>query len=282
MQFGKVKTIVARTARNREKITMKTKRNTLIILLLIFLSGIFACVKHRNPDRQGGEVCDLFLLIGQSNMAGRGTMQPADTIAMEGVRLLDSEGQPVPASNPLNRYSSIRKRLDLQQIGPGYGFARKLHAVTGHKILLVVNARGGSSLQEWMPGGSYFAEAVRRTREAMRFARLRAVLWHQGESNSSQPAGYLTDLNVLVDSLRRALHSPGLPFIAGEIAPWHKNATRFNPRIRSISDTIANSGWVSSAGCTPLIDDKDPHFDRSGQLLLGERYADKVLEMCYE
>ncbi|WP_196016790.1 sialate O-acetylesterase [Alistipes senegalensis] len=261
---------------------MKTKCNILTILLLIFLSGAFACVEHRNPDRPEKEECDLFLLIGQSNMAGRGTMLPADTIIMEGVWLLDSEGQPVPASNPLNRYSSIRKRLDLQQIGPGYGFARKLHAVTGHKILLVVNARGGSSLREWMPGGSYFAEAVRRTREAMRFARLRAILWHQGESDSSAPVGYLTDLNRLVDSLRRVLHAPELPFIAGEIAPWHKNAARFNPLIQRICDTIARSGWVSSAGCTPLRNEQDPHFDRDGQLLLGERYAEKVLEMCYE
>ena len=133
-----------------------------------------------------------------------------------------------------------------------------------------------------MPGSSYFAGAVRRTREAMRFARLRAILWHQGESDSSQPANYLTNLNVLVDSLRRALHSPELPFIAGEIAPWHKNAARFNPQIQSIADRIACSGWVSSAGCTPLRDEHDPHFDRNGQLLLGERYAEKVLEMCYE
>lgn len=261
---------------------MRTKRKILTILLLILLSGAFACIKHRNPDRPQREECDLFLLIGQSNMAGRGTMLPADTVALEGVLLLDSVGKPVPASNPLNRYSSIRKRLKIQQIGPGYGFARKLHAATGRKILLVVNARGGSSLQEWMPGGTYFTEAVRRTREAMRFARLRAILWHQGESNSSAPEGYLTDLNRLVDSLRRALHAPELPFIAGEIAPWHKNAARFNPRIRSISDTIACSGWVSSAGCTPLRDEQDPHFDRSSQLLLGERYAEKVLEMCYE
>lgn len=262
---------------------MKTVRNLLTILLLIFLSGTFACAKHPQPEErtQDGEY-DLFLLIGQSNMAGRGTMLPADTVAMEGVLLLDSVGQPVPASNPLNRYSSIRKGLGIQQVGPGCGFARRLRAATGRRILLVVNARGGSSLREWMPEGTYFSEAVRRTREAMRFGRLRAILWHQGESDSSQPEGYLTRLNVLVDSLRRALQAPEVPFIAGEIAPWHKNAARFNPLIRCICDTIACSGWVSSAGCTPLRDEQDPHFDRTSQLLLGERYAEKVLEMCYE
>jgi hypothetical protein len=27
--------------------------------------------------------------------------------------------------------------------------------------------------------------------------------------------------------------------------------------------------------------ESDPHFGRAGQLLIGERYADKVLEMVY-
>ena len=26
----------------------------------------------------------------------------------------------------------------------------------------------------------------------------------------------------------------------------------------------------------------DPHFDRKSQIILGKRYADKVLKMCYK
>ena len=109
---------------------------------------------------------DLFLLIGQSNMAGRGTMLPEDTEKpIDGVWLLNDKGEIEPAVNPLNKYSSIRKDLSMQQINPGYGFAKKIHESTGRKILLVVNARGGSSISQWNPDSknyNFYAEAVRR------------------------------------------------------------------------------------------------------------------------
>lgn len=224
---------------------------------------------------------DVFLLIGQSNMAGRGTMLPADTLPVAGVWLLNAEGRPVAARSPLNRYSSIRKDLGMQQICPGDGFAAALHAATGRDILLVVNARGGSALAEWMPGTTYYDEAVRRTRQAMRYGRLRAILWHQGESDSSAPDTYLPRLAAMVDSLRRDLGCGRVPFIAGETAQWRPATEAINRCIRRIGDAIPASAWVSSEGCTPLRDDEDPHFSREGQLLLGSRYAEKVLEMGY-
>ena len=49
--------------------------------------------------------------------------------------------------------------------------------------------------------------------------------------------------------------------------------------LHGISERIPNSGWVSAEGCTPLKDEKDPHFSRDGQILLGTRYAEKMHEM---
>ena len=49
---------------------------------------------------------DVFLLIGQSNMAGRGYMVDGDrNIIHENVFILDDKGEVVPARNPLNQYS---------------------------------------------------------------------------------------------------------------------------------------------------------------------------------
>ena len=36
--------------------------------------------------------------------------------------------------------------------------------------------------------------------------------------------------------------------------------------------------WYFSNGKPDM---KDPHFDRTSQIILGERYAVKILEMCY-
>ncbi len=244
-----------------------------IILLLAFFAaaGLTACggrkaAPNNGPDASG---CDLFLLIGQSNMAGRGTMLAADSAGHpDGVELLDSTGIPVQATLPLNRYSTIRKELSLQGINPGVGFAEVIREKTGRPLLLVVNARGGSALREWVPGSDYYNEAARRTRQAMQYGTLRE--------------DYLERLSDMVASLRRDLGCGDVPFIAGEIARWHRNADRFNPVIRRIADRIPNSAFVSSEDCAPLRDSLDPHFGRDGQLLLGRRYAEKTIEMCYE
>lgn len=230
----------------------------------------------------GNDDYDVYLLLGQSNMAGRGRMLPEDTVkTIEGVWLLNADGVPEPAVSPLNRYSSIRKEIGMQQICPGNYFSEEMHKATGRKILLVVNARGGSSLSEWMkdsPEQDYFEEAVKRAGQAARYGKIKAVLWHQGESDSGRSDVYLDSLAVFVSDLRKAIGDESVPFIAGEIARWTDNADAFNEMISHISGRIPNSFYVSSEGCTPLKDVSDPHFSRNGQMLLGHRYACKVLE----
>lgn len=263
-----------------------------IILGIVLFVASVGCNKGMTapPPVSGGNggndkpsaVYDVFLLLGQSNMAGRGLMIDGDEkVFDDNVFLLNDEGEPVPATNPLNRYSSIRKDLSAQQIGPGFSFSQEISKSTGRKVLLVVNARGGSHINEWAVGGDFYKEAVKRAKEAMRYGKLKAILWHQGEAGSSSPESYLDELSPIVNGLRKDLCAPGIPFIAGEIAAWHQNASKFNPVIGGIAAEIQNSDYVSSEGCTWLKDESDPHFSRNGQILLGKRYAEKVLEMCY-
>lgn len=283
---------------------MKLKYLFIVFLSLSCLTVFASCTgKPDAPDPVGGtdggqpkKEYDVFLLIGQSNMAGRGLMLEGDeNVFSENVFLLDDEGRPEAASNPLNKYSTIRKKISYQAINPGFSFSRKVSETTGRKILLVVNARGGSNINEWVPGKEteiendnggkvklcFYDEAVERAQEAMAYGELKAILWHQGESNSSNPDGYLDKLKTIADGLRQELGVRDIPFIAGEIAQWHQNASKFNPVIHEIGETISNSDYVSSKDCTPLKDETDPHFSRDGQILLGERYAEKVLKMCY-
>ena len=84
-------------------------------------------------------------------MAGRGEMLDEDMgVIADNVYLLDDQGRVQLATNPLNQYSTIRKGLSEQKIGPGFSFAQNIAARTGRKILLVVNARGGTALSEWL------------------------------------------------------------------------------------------------------------------------------------
>ena len=226
---------------------------------------------------------DVYLLIGQSNMAGRGRMIASDHAPMKGVYLLDDSARAVAATAPFNQYSSIRKELWMQQVSPANSFANILHARTGKRILLVVNARGGSSIREWSPSrkDNYSDKAIARTRQALKYGKLKGILWHQGESDAKNPSGYMDSLQTMVHHLRTELHEPRVPFVAGEIAQWHYNKEIFNRNLHQIGRLIPHSDWVSSEGCSCLKDETDPHFSRDGQMLLGERYAEKILKMVY-
>ena len=259
-----------------------------LMALLVCCLGCGSNVRAEEPktDDQQSEY-DVYLLIGQSNMAGRGPMLASDREdVIDGVWLLNAEALPEPAVAPLNRYSTIGKPLEMQQIGPGDMFGRVLYKKTGRKILLVVNARGGTKIQSWLPDAEdgYFDQAVIRAKEGMKYGKFRGILWHQGEGNSKSPDGYMDDLEVLVAALRKALAAEEVPFVAGEIAPWHPNRDRFNPIIRTVSEHIPHSACVSSEGCTSRApeDPEDPHFGRDGQFLLGERYAEKIYDMVYK
>lgn len=83
---------------------------------------------------------DLYLCIGQSNMAGRGKLSPEVMDTLQNVYLLNADDQFEPAVNPLNRYSTIGKGLSWQQVGPAYGFAKTM-ATKKHPVGLIVNAR---------------------------------------------------------------------------------------------------------------------------------------------
>lgn len=237
-----------------------------------------------NPEPVIPEL-DLFLFIGQSNMAGRGYITGNYSGGIKDVYLLNYSGTMEPARNPLNKYSTIRKSLEIQGVGPAYSFSKSIVSRTGHKLGIVVNARGGSSINSWLKGAkdNYYGEAVTRMRKAMKYGKLKAIIWHQGESDSKDVNSYIEKLKKMVTDLRTDLGNEKLPFIVGELAEWRKNGTSkaFNDMLRTISKHIPYSYCISSGELVPLIDENDPHFSADSQIILGRRYADVAYRVCY-
>lgn len=237
-----------------------------------------------NPEPKIPEL-DLFLFIGQSNMAGRGYITDNYKDNIKNTYLLTPNGYMEPARNPLNKYSTIRKRLDLQGVGPAYSFAKAMTDKTGRPLGLVVNARGGSSINSWMKGAkdNYYDEALSRIRQAMKFGTLKAIIWHQGESDSNDPTTYMLKLQELIANLRKDLNDTKLPFIVGELAEWRMSGTSeaFNKMLRTVPKHIPYSYCVSSKELVPLINENDPHFSADSQIILGRRYAEAAYNACY-
>src|SRR5436853_3272374 len=83
----------------------------------------------------------IFILAGQSNMAGRGIVMPQDTISNTHVLVLDKNNEWVYAKEPLHYYEPQRTGLDC-----GLSFGKELSKLYGDQITigLVPCAVGGS------------------------------------------------------------------------------------------------------------------------------------------
>lgn len=247
---------------------------------------------------------DVFLLLGQSNMAGRGDYVKDDCWPVKNVYIFTGDDETVLyGAQPLyNMFSSIRKGYAMQKCNLGGPFAEKVNETTGKKVLLVVNARGGTSIENWMKdaGPMYFSEddgdegylwnkqmpnfledAVRRAKAAQKYGTLRAVLWHQGEGNSTpeKAAAYMNQLKTFVSDLRGELGmTPAqLPFIVGELNYALEGAANLNPVLNTVSTNIENSACVSAAECESESD--NTHFTLNGLTVLGQRYAEAYLSL---
>lgn len=214
----------------------------------------------------------IYLLIGQSNMAGRGQIPEEAKERIENCFLLNNQDEWSPASNPLNRYSTIRKNLKMQKLNPGYSFAKKLlDNDSGISLGLVVNARGGTKIDSWKKGKRYYAEALARVKAAQQTGTLKGILWHQGEANSTD-AEYLPKLVQLIKDLRADLNDEKLPFIVGQI----NGIKLINDQLAALPKQVPYTACVSSEG---LVAQDRWHFNTEGQLKLGERYADEILKI---
>ena len=225
----------------------------------------------------------LYLLIGQSNMAGRGVPDAESTQSDPRVLMLTKDLKWVPATDPMH--------FDKPGVGvgPGIAFGKAMAAAQpGIQIGLVPCAVGGSPISAWTPGTYYpgnqshpFDDMLVRIREAQKSGVLYGILWHQGESDRTNCVGYGEKLTALIALLRKELNAPNAPFVAGEIASFDlKNVAdtaQFNGIVDNLGTYVTNYACVSSSGTKDKGDHL--HFDSASARLIGKRYAEKMLEL---
>jgi hypothetical protein len=232
-------------------------------------------------------VLRLFLLAGQSNMAGRGQVEAQDSVVNPRVLKLDKSMAWVPAVDPLHW-----DKPTLVGVGPGRSFGLTLAARdTTARIGLIPTAVGGSPVSSWAPGaldpatGTHpYDDALARLRIAQRTGKLRGILWHQGESDATPALSvlYAARLRALIARFRAEAGDPKLPFVIGALGnfgakPWSADMARVDSVHRAIAATVPHVAYVSSEG---LRDKGDAlHFDASSQRTFGERYAAAYLAL---
>jgi nicotinamidase-related amidase len=220
----------------------------------------------------------LYLLIGQSNMAGRGIVEPQDTVGNTRILRLNKENEWEIARDPLH-YDKANAG-----VGPGLSFARSMLMGNDNIVIgLIPCAVGGSAIDYWQPDVLYksmqvciYDEALKRARIAMKDGILKGILWHQGESDKEEEKAmvYKDKLIRLVSDLRKELQAPDVPFIAGEIPSFKNRDVYINPVFHEAKKNIPHYDVVSAQGLMVLPD--SVHLNAASQREFGKRYAEKM------
>ena len=219
------------------------------------------------------------LMIGQSNMAGRGDIGDVPKINNNACFMLRN-GRWQKMHEPINPDRPIFESKYKSGIGLAASFADDLNKATDLPIGLIPCADGGTSIEEWEKGGLLFDHAVMQAGLAKRTSHLSAIIWHQGENNCINEESfehYRERFIKFVADIREALGDPSLPFIAGELsrelAPkstFADRPERFNALLHELEGVIENFAVVSSIDL-PMRGD-GLHFNAAGQREFGHRY----------
>ncbi len=234
---------------------------------------------------EGVEHFDLILLLGQSNMKGRGVMPdtPKRDPRLLMMHLRDDHWY--LARHPLHLTGDAQTFAghDNAGVGPGLAFAEQVVG-DGTAVGLVPCAVGGSSILLWQKGAKLYENAVRRARLAMASApgkvRLRGVLWLQGEANANpqELPQHAARLRALVENLRADLGQPKLPFIACTIGEMNEDPARLadqkamNQILLDLPSAVPGTACVDARDLRSHIGDR-VHFDTAAQEEMGRRMA---------
>ena len=162
----------------------KFKPTLFIVCALVLAHGFLPAETPKIPR----EKFHLFLLVGQSNMAGRGKVAEGDRKPHPRVLMLSREKKWVPAVDPMH---FDKPRMVGVGLGRTFGIA-VAEGDPGIHVGLIPCAVGGSPIRSWEPGGYHgqtkshpWDDSLARARAALRDGTLKGILWHQGESDSN-------------------------------------------------------------------------------------------------
>ena len=237
---------------------------------------------------------DLFLLMGQSNMKGRGFMPEEPKNDQRIVMMHMKDDKWYVARHPLHLVGDAKtfEGANNAGVGPGLSFAETLLAKEPDAVIgLIPCAVGGTAIGLWQRDAELYSNAMRRAKLAIAATAsvkpvLRGVLWLQGEADTKAELIplYEESLLTLVKDLRADLGMRDLPFIVctiGELRPdtVNQGIKAINGILMSLPDKVSNTACVDARDLKGHIGDFG-HYDAASQEIIGRRYAEKYLKLA--
>ena len=244
------------------------------------LLAAFGCLSVSQPAKAPDKKFDLYILAGQSNMAGRGEItSDFKDMSHPAVFVLNKQLEWQPAKHPLHF-----DKPGVAGVGPGLSFGIDMaQSDRSIKIGLIPCAVGGTSIEKWTEGAydpatkTYpYEDAVLRIKEAMKYGEIKGIIWHQGESNSNAASlnEYPEKLEALLKKFKALVGNAKLPVVLGELGQYKAGYRTFNLTLQKMPDRIDHLAVASSEG---LKDKGDgTHFDSVSAHEFGKRFAAKM------
>jgi hypothetical protein len=224
----------------------------------------------------------VFILAGQSNMAGRGMVEPQDTAPNKRVLSINKNDQLIVAKEPLHFYEPNLTGLDC-----GYSFGKTMikNLPDSIAVLIIPTAVGGSYISQWLGDSLFrniklFSNFLAKVEIGKQYGIIKGILWHQGESDANEKniPHYNARLSVLFTKFRSAIGNDNLPILLGELGSFSKDKEHFgliNKAIHTYSAQDSNTAVIST---DDLKDKGDSlHFNSKAQRAMGKRFATAYL-----
>ncbi len=239
----------------------------------------------------------IYLMIGQSNMAGAGDIEAQDKTAHPKVQVMQdiscgsiptAYGQWRPATPPLIYCPG--------GLGPGDYFGRAMgDAAQGPVTIgLVGAAYPGAAIEYFLKdcasrgtceppygpvagapnnGTSGYLWIMDLAKKAQEKGVIKGIIFHQGESNTGNKAQWPGLVNELVTDIRNdlGLKAQDVPFIAAELV-----CCGMNDAVAKLPSVIENAYVVSASGLTRK---DDFHMDTESNREIGRRFGAKMIEV---
>ena len=304
---------------------MKPLTSFTLCLILIVSHGLFTSelLAQQKRDNPCPIKADIWVLAGQSNMEGNG--RTPDTTTNSKIWMMNMDNRWEIAQNPLHRvyeaaavayendmfqllpksqknwkefqrkYEEMREESKLKpigRVGPGMFFARNILKATDHAVALIPCALGGSTMEQWDPAkkswgdSSLYGATINRIKSTGE--KIKGILWYQGESEGIllKPENYEKDFLKLIDSFRKDLGNPDLPFIYVQIGKFNIRDTAMGTaweKIREMQRDVLKKrkNVYMVTGIDQPLDDCI-HLSTGGQKRLGRRLANMALTYVYK
>lgn len=216
-----------------------------------------------------------FLMLGQSNMAGRGFINEVPPIYNERIQMLRN-GRWQMMTEPINYDRPVAGVSLVSSFADAWCSENKEDTIG-----LIPCAEGGSSLDDWAIDKVLFRHAISEAKFAMETSELAGILWHQGETDSfnGNYKTYYKKLLLIIETLRKELNAPDIPLIIGGLPDFlgkegfGKNCTEYalvNKELEKFASEQDNCYFVTAKGLTSNPD--GIHIDAVSQRKFGLRY----------